>query len=289
MLGGVYMKIKECKKIMKKCSKCGEVKHIKNFSKQKRNRDGYNGVCKQCNKKRYKLICEYCGEEFYTENKKQKYCSKKCSPANRKGEDSIFYKQKDYNCDYCGKKIKIENYTFDKYNYHYCCRKCQDLHHSELITGDKNSNWVGRIKTNCDFCGKELELTPKKFNEHKKHFCNKKCFDKWFKDNFKGEKHPNYKPSITDEQRAGRRNGMETWKKRVVKKYNNKCVICNSKEELEAHHLDGYNWCVEKRKDLENGVCLCHTCHRKFHSMFGVGNNTIEQFKEFLKMLNIIK
>ena len=48
------------------------------------------------------------------------------------------------------------------------------------------------------------------------------------------------------------------------------------------HHLDGYNWCIEKRTDETNGITLCENCHKNFHSIYGFGGNTKEQFEEWI-------
>ena len=52
---------------------------------------------------------------------------------------------------------------------------------------------------------------------------------------------------------------------------------------MEPHHLDGYNKFKEKRTDINNGILLCVNCHKEFHKIYGYGNNTKEQFKEFYK------
>lgn len=60
------------------------------------------------------------------------------------------------------------------------------------------------------------------------------------------------------------------------------CDICNKRGvKFNAHHLDGWNWCIEKRFDLDNLVCLCHGCHSEFHKQYGQGNNTRKQYDEF--------
>ena len=47
------LKIKECRKIMKQCSTCKEIKSIKNFGKRKKGSlDGYYGRCRECIKKK---------------------------------------------------------------------------------------------------------------------------------------------------------------------------------------------------------------------------------------------
>lgn len=62
------------------------------------------------------------------------------------------------------------------------------------------------------------------------------------------------------------------------------CVKCKIKGGyLNAHHLDGYHWCVEKRDDINNGVTLCKKCHREFHSIYTTKNNTKEQFQEYME------
>lgn len=72
-------------------------------------------------------------------------------------------------------------------------------------------------------------------------------------------------------------------KKTCFEKALYKCDICNLGGKLNAHHLDGWNWCIEKRFELDNLVCLCQSCHKEFHSLFGSKNNTKQQYIEFKK------
>jgi hypothetical protein len=77
---------------------------------------------------------------------------------------------------------------------------------------------------------------------------------------------------------------FKQWQIGVFKRDNYICQCCNKKKsgELNSHHLDGYNWCIEKRTDINNGVTLCGDCHIDFHQKYGYGNNTKEQFEEWL-------
>lgn len=52
-----------------------------------------------------------------------------------------------------------------------------------------------------------------------------------------------------------------------------------------VHHLDGYNWAIDKRIDPTNLILLSediHTGKNGFHKLYGYGNNTLEQFLEYI-------
>ena len=53
-IGGLFimLKIRECKKLMKKCKVCGELKLISDFIKRSDSSDGYRNKCSCCRKKR---------------------------------------------------------------------------------------------------------------------------------------------------------------------------------------------------------------------------------------------
>lgn len=74
----------------------------------------------------------------------------------------------------------------------------------------------------------------------------------------------------------------KAWRSSVYKRDGYKCVACLQKGYLNAHHLDGWNWCVERRYDVTNGVTLCWRCHAAFHRQYGRGDNTSFQFEAFL-------
>lgn len=102
----------------------------------------------------------------------------------------------------------------------------------------------------------------------------------------KRELNPRWNSELTEEERIKGRNieGYTEWTIAVKRKCGFVCDCCGVKgngKNLISHHLDGYNWCKEKRTDVENGVCLCVDCHNEFHSKYGKGNNTKEQYIEF--------
>ena len=56
---------------------------------------------------------------------------------------------------------------------------------------------------------------------------------------------------------------VRTWKNEVLSK--GKCERCGSEENLEAHHIIRWADYPQGRADVQNGMCLCHTCHANEH------------------------
>lgn len=77
--------------------------------------------------------------------------------------------------------------------------------------------------------------------------------------------------------------------KSVLSRDNYTCQCCGYKNNntLEVHHLNGYNWDKENRTNVTNGITLCENCHDAFHSKYGKGNNTKEQFEEWLGVVKL--
>ncbi len=105
-------------------------------------------------------------------------------------------------------------------------------------------------------------------------------------DNFKGVNHPNWNPNLTQEERESGRNieGYWEWRKQVYERDDYTCQCCEKVGgNLNAHHLDSYDWCKEKRTDVDNGITLCSDCHNDFHHIYGYGKNTKGQFEKWIK------
>lgn len=141
----------------------------------------------------------------------------------------------------------------------------------------------------CDNCEKKLSMmysTYFKTNHDGKIYC-RKCAKHIF--NSKENNH-RYNKNKTDEERINGRLYLDyiNFIRNVLKRDKYTCYCCkkSSKEsiKLNVHHINSYDWCIEERTDIRNGICLCENCHKNFHSIYGYGNNTKEQF---LKWLNI--
>jgi hypothetical protein len=97
--------------------------------------------------------------------------------------------------------------------------------------------------------------------------------------------HPRWDPNKTHEERVKGRKfpALTVWRKQVFQRDNFTCKSCGTVGgKLNAHHLDSWNKFPDRRFDVDNGVTLCSRCHRQFHSEFGQGDNTKEQFDMWL-------
>lgn len=149
------------------------------------------------------------------------------------------------------------------------------------------------IDVECDCCHKKYKSHYDNYNRYLHDdgsiYC-RTCACKLFKS---GENHYKWNPNKTDEERLMKRVGSEydNFIRIVFKRDNYTCQCCGQYSgNLKAHHLDGFNWCIEKRTDPNNGITLCETCHNNFHSIYGKGDNTKEQFEEWLgKTINLLE
>lgn len=55
----------------------------------------------------------------------------------------------------------------------------------------------------------------------------------------------------------------QKWRQAVLKRDNFTCQHCNSKDDLQTHHIKKWSTHSELRYDLDNGLTLCVFCHRK--------------------------
>ena len=145
-----------------------------------------------------------------------------------------------------------------------------------------------KVKIKCDNCGKESYVAYKDYVK-RNHNGLTYCQPCTMRVLLSGENSVNYNKELTDEDRIKGRHRINneihiaTWSKKIMARDNYTCQKCGKRGgiNLVAHHIDSYDWCKEKRTDMTNGVTLCENCHKTFHSLYGYGQNTKEQFEEW--------
>ena len=105
----------------------------------------------------------------------------------------------------------------------------------------------------------------------------------------RGELSPSWKSELTEEDRRHRRPQQHSsWRVQIFERDKYACVLCNHRGRgLEAHHLDSWSSCPNKRFLLDNGTTLCEDHHTKFHSLYGKRNNTRIQFEEYKLIVSV--
>lgn len=135
-------------------------------------------------------------------------------------------------------------------------------------------------------CGHEHTTTFQSFKNSKHKIC-KECIKKVNS----GKNAYNWNGGYDSESIRFRKTyEFKQWVKSVYKRDNYICQCCYKKGvKLNAHHLNGYNWDIENRTNVDNGITLCEDCHNDFHNMYGRGNNTEAQFKDWISNTYKIK
>lgn len=183
-------------------------------------------------------------------------------------------------CDECVKEVKRKNKL--KTNEQFL----QELfkRNIDVIPLEKYKGNNSRILFKCS-CGDLWETTPERvlLGNH----C-KKCGYK----NLLGENNHFYNSNLTEDDRNNRNYRFRNpqYKKFVYdcfERDNYTCQISGkkSKGDIVVHHINGFNWDVNNRYNIDNGITLNKEIHKEFHKIFGKGNNTKEQFIRFVATL----
>ena len=230
--------------------------------------------------KKMNIICNVCGENF------------KISFNN-------FQKEK-HKCPKCSYKARAEERKFDKGFVEFFINNAG----YELIGDYINCDTKMDIK--CD----NGHIFKMNFYDFKNR--NRRCPECYKQKDKSGKNSPSWKGGITPLSNH-LRGIIDDWKRDSFKKYNYECCITHTKEDLIIHHIYSFNTIIEEclsylnlnikpiseysqdeLKKIEDlcvelhykyglGVCICKEVHNKFHSIYGKGNNTSEQWDEFIK------
>ena len=225
------------------------------------------------------------------------------------------------NCNTCGKEFEVGKNTYFKKSKHTCprCRianqengsyrishksklilvKCQECGIDFAMARGRAEDRLEKYGVDlCTSCSKKGDRNPfagKKFTEEQRiqlsemraaYYNDAELGEQRRQEVSKrtiGENNPMYKGA---EFRSDYTWRNKTFRVKVLKRDNYTCQKCHMRKhesELKAHHKDSCNWSIDKRLDIDNGATLCDDCHKLFHHLYGYGDNTVEQFNEFLK------
>ena len=204
--------------------------------------------------------CKYCGNEF----ERSLACVKACV--------------RPWLCGACSQREGAEDQRKD---YVKCKQDIQDKGFTPLFNPEDIHTVHQKVKC-IGSCGHEVITSVHAFLRAKTSLCAE-CASQIHC----GENNYNWKGGYENEKIRFRKTyEFKSFVRAVLKRDNYTCQCCNrnsKKTKLVVHHKDGYNWCVEKRTDVDNGVVLCEDCHKLFHNIYGIGKNTKEQYDEFIK------
>jgi len=128
------------------------------------------------------------------------------------------------------------------------------------ITGINNPNYKEKLKINCSYCGKIIEIYPNRIKYTKDFFCNKERFYLWKTENLKGKLNPNWNNGSSFGEYS--QEFDSDLKERVRFRDNYRCQGCGCSQlengkMLDIHHID-YN---KQNCDIYNLISLCRSCH----------------------------
>lgn len=116
----------------------------------------------------------------------------------------------------------------------------------------------------CLNCGNIVITKTYSKNTGPKRFCSQLCSVKFRRKN------------ASDALEDGR--GIQTmrcwelyrdFKRAVHTRDHGRCVVCGSNHKLEAHHIHPWINNADLRFDIDNGISLCHNCHKELHRVSG--------------------
>lgn len=121
----------------------------------------------------------------------------------------------------------------------------------------------------CSYCGEVSEKSLSRITKKSTGLCHE-CYLKTWKPWNKGKK---FSEPIENRNYKRHRELIEytKWHNDCLKRDWYKCQICNSKEEIEVHHIKSYKDYPKERVNLDNGITLCKKCHLLVHNFNVLG------------------
>lgn len=121
-----------------------------------------------------------------------------------------------------------------------------------------------------------------------KYICPECAKEEVIKNIPRGEESPQWRGGILDENRKMRNSKKYAeWRSDVFKKDWFTCQCCGKGSNIQAHHIESFAKHEELRLDVNNGMCLCESCHMSknigsFHNIYGTHGTTPEELEEYI-------
>ena len=154
------------------------------------------------------------------------------------------------------------------------CSICNEKHYAKGLCRShyhKNHHRINSKRIS-EYRKKYNKANKEKVNRQKRKYYinNKKSFKKYQKE------HPEVwlKASIKQLSKLGKyfnlnsnqyMYALQSWSNTIKKLDNRMCKNCDSKDNLNAHHIMPKSEYPELSLDLDNGITLCENCHGKKH------------------------
>ena len=208
--------------------------------------------CLNCRKGRYQEWhqCE-CDKWFHPDRLSKKYCSQECHykympKGGKKGKHyPHLQRARIAVCPVCGKEFRA---IYDHKNRQaiYCSKEC----------------WSKRATENreCPICGKKFQTSIKR----NKIYCSNECRNLAYRER-KGEQSHFWQGGKTKESDLLRTSAeYKDWRLAVFTRDNFTCQKCGQrKRDIEVHHIKERCKYPELMFDVDNGLTLCHECHKE--------------------------
>lgn len=134
-----------------------------------------------------------------------------------------------------------------KYNCDYCGKEIEvkkshyNYHENHFCSRECKNRWqISKTKVNCDYCGKEISIVKSKLRYNKNFFCSCECNNKWRSENVRGENHPCYNPNLTQEDREKERN-ISGYKNFIMSVYERDNYICQCCGQSKSGRLNAHH------------------------------------------------
>lgn len=268
---------KEFERTFSNYSKSDRVKICSKCSRKGSGKLSEYELNKRINKKGLNLISDYLD---YNDEKSTIQVKCKCGEIFNTTYASIRNSNELTRCKKCTGEILRNKFQYSyEYVYDFFKIKNCELLSKEYINVNSQLEYIAS-------CGHE-EVTSFKTFRMSENFLCKKCYIK----SISGENAYNWNGGYNSEKEAFRKTfEYRKFIKTVLRRDNYTCQCCEKLGgKLNVHHLDGYNWCEEKRTDVDNAITLCKKCHNDFHNIYGRGNNTKEQYEEWIEDKNMVE